>query len=165
MHCSNPLALYNMYKLECAGSFYQSNYRILLATNPRSPSSNEDDFMAIGSQDDALLELEKQLNRLHRSIRIAIQDYLKPMEGKRHRTLQENQKAVNQIQKLLERYGLRIQCPECGTPSILRVSPRKNAVDGVFVFDHKVNGKRTFHGGRTTLPLMRLVEKPARSAK
>jgi predicted RNA-binding Zn-ribbon protein involved in translation (DUF1610 family) len=118
--------------------------------------------MAFHEQDSSLDRLEQDLNRLHRSIRLSIQGYLKPFEGTCYATLKENQLAASTIHQLLDRYGLRIRCPECGNPAILRVSARKNANAGVFVFDHSVKGKRTFHGGRGVFPFMRLVEKPRR---
>ena len=115
--------------------------------------------------DSSLSAIELELNRLHRSIRLTIQDYLRNFEGKQYPSLEENQRVVSTIQRLLERYGLRVRCPECGNPSILRVSSRKTAKRGVFVFDHNINGKRTFHGGKNVFPKMQLVEKPGRRLK
>jgi hypothetical protein len=112
--------------------------------------------------DETMDQLEMQLNRLHRSIRLTIERHLQALSGTRYESLEQNQTAAAKIGKLLDRYGLRMQCTECGTPSILRVSARKNATTGVFVFDHVVNGKRTFHGGKSVFPPMDLTEKPPR---
>ena len=118
----------------------------------------------MGNQDETMDQLEMQLNRLHRSIRLTTERYLEALTGTRYESLKQNQKAAAKVGQLLDRYGLRIRCTECGTPSILRVSARKNATRGVFVFDHVVHGKRTFHGGKSVFPPMHLTEKPPRKA-
>jgi hypothetical protein len=35
---------------------------------------------------------------------------------------------------------------------------------GVFVFDHYIDRRRTFHGGGSTMPAVRVLAKPARRA-
>ncbi|MGB7345922.1 MAG: hypothetical protein WBD20_17020 [Pirellulaceae bacterium] len=117
------------------------------------------------SADDAkvtLGELQMELNRLQRTVRLAIQRQLAKMSGQSLGGLKENQELAKSIHQLLESHGLRVQCSECGHPAILRVSPRGGVANGVFVFDHTIEGRRTFHGGKTVLPELRLVAKPAR---
>lgn len=111
---------------------------------------------------EALADLEQQLNRLQRTIRLAIQSKLSELTGNSLGDIQSNRKLVESIHQMLDTHGLRVQCSECGHPAILRVSPRSGIVAGVFVFDHSIEGRRTFHGGRTVMPEIRLVAKPAR---
>jgi len=112
----------------------------------------------------ALLELDQELNRLQRTIRLAIQGQLSKMVGRSFDNLKQNRELAESIHQLLDSHGLRVCCLECGHPAILRVSPRGNS-SGVFVFDHTIAGKRTFHGGRKTVPLIRLVAKPPRKSR
>ncbi len=112
-----------------------------------------------------LTELDQELNRLQRQIRIAIQIKLAELSGKSFGSLEANKSFVTRIHEMLDGHGLRVKCPECGTPAILRVSPRKGAAAGSFVFDHKVNGKRTFHGGAGVMPKVSLVAKLPREKK
>jgi len=117
------------------------------------------------SADDArvtLGELQMELNRLQRTVRLAIQTQLAKMTGKSLASLKENRELAASIHQLLDSHGLRAQCSECGHPAILRVSPRGGLANGVFVFDHTIEGRRTFHGGKTVMPELRLVAKPAR---
>lgn len=110
----------------------------------------------------AMRELEQELNRLQRAIRLAIQVQLGKLAGTTMGSLEQNQRLAASIHQLLESHALRVQCSECGHPAILRVSPREGASQGVFVFDHTVDGKRTFHGGKSNFPSIRLVAKPPR---
>ena len=132
----------------------------------RNSSSSADPAPPIaGAGDDAgtvLAELEQQINRLQRSIRVAIQNHLASLTGKSLDSLEHNRQLVESIHQLLEGHGLRVQCSECGHPAILRVSPRAGIAKGAFVFDHSIDGRRTFHGGRAVMPAIRLVAKPAR---
>ncbi len=109
-----------------------------------------------------LTQLQEELNRLQRSIRLAIQGQLAKLAGCSLDNLERNQQLAQSIHELLESHGLRVRCNECGHPAILRVSPRAGIANGVFVFDHTIDGRRTFHGGRSTMPEVRLVAKPAR---
>jgi hypothetical protein len=110
----------------------------------------------------AMAQLDQELNRLQRAIRLAIQAQLSTMEGRSMEDLEENRNLVESIHNLLDSHGLRVRCSECGHPAILRVSPRGGARHGVFVFDHTIEGRRTFHGGRSAVPTIRLVAKPPR---
>ena len=107
-------------------------------------------------------ELEQELNRLQRTIRLAIQAQLGKLSGRSMGSLEQNQQLVDSIHQLLDSHGLRMRCIECGHPAILRVSPRSGIVNGAFVFDHTIDGKRTFHGGKSCVPVIRLVAKPPR---
>lgn len=113
----------------------------------------------------AMEELDLELNRLQRAIRLAIQDQLSRMVGRSLGDLEQNRNLAESIHRLLDGHGLRARCLECGHPAILRVSPRGANSTGVFVFDHTINGRRTFHGGRGTVPVIRLVAKPPRKSR
>ncbi|WP_413433036.1 hypothetical protein [Crateriforma spongiae] len=110
-----------------------------------------------------ITELRMELNRMQRTIRLTIQARLRHLQGQSCDTLEANQALATELHELLDSQGLRVQCSECGHPAILRVSPRKGSPRGAFVFDHTINGRRTFHGGAGTIPELRLVAKPKRA--
>ena len=118
--------------------------------------------MTAGEAKRAMTELDQELNRLQRAIRLAIQAQLAKLTGRSMGNLEQNQTLAESIHQLLDSHGLRVQCSECGHPAILRVSPRGGSASGVFVFDHTIDGRRTFHGGRGEVPQIRLVAKPPR---
>lgn len=106
--------------------------------------------------------LKEQLHRLQRTMRLAIEQTLAEWAGQSFGSLEANREMTSTIHAMLEGHGLRVACPECGHPAILRCGPRPGLPNGVFVFDHVIGGRRTFHGGGTTLPGLRLVAKPPR---
>mgnify|MGYP001815156854 CR=1 FL=1 len=110
-------------------------------------------------------DLQREMNRLQREIRLAIQAQLGQITGRSLETIEENRELCRSIQEMLDAHGLRVRCNQCGNAAILRVSPRSGAAAGVFVFDHTINGRRTFHGGRVSIPEIRLVAKPARKPR
>jgi len=109
--------------------------------------------------------LKQQINRLQRAVRLAIESELADWTGRTYGSLAANQDVVRMIHEMIDGHGLRLKCPECGHPAILRCSSRPGIADGVFVFDHQVDGRRTFHGGGVVLPSLRLVAKPPRRRK
>lgn len=127
-----------------------------LADSRTTDSLSQNDAQA------AITALNQELNRLQRSIRLAIQAQLGKLAGKSLGSLEHNRELAASIHQLLDGHGLRVKCGECGHPAILRVSPRAGAASGAFVFDHTIDGHRTFHGGRGTMPELRLVAKPVR---
>jgi hypothetical protein len=110
----------------------------------------------------SIAEIEREFNRLQREIRLVVQSRLSHFAGRSMGSLEQNQALVSSIHRLLENHGLRVRCNECGHPAILRVSPRSGAADGAFVFDHTIDGRRTFHGGRGSMPEIVLIAKPPR---
>ncbi|KAA5541041.1 hypothetical protein FYK55_19285 [Roseiconus nitratireducens] len=114
---------------------------------------------------DLLGDLQRQMSRLQREIRLAIQAQLGQMTGRSLGSLEANRALAQSIHEMLDSHGLRVRCCQCGHPAILRVSPRAGATDGVFVFDHTIDGRRTFHGGRTVIPEIHVVAKPARKPR
>lgn len=109
--------------------------------------------------------LKQQISRLQRAVRLAIESELADWTGQNYGSLAANQDVVRMIHEMIDGHGLRLKCPECGHPAILRCSSRPGIADGVFVFDHQVDGRRTFHGGGVVLPPLRLVAKPPRRRK
>lgn len=130
--------------------------------NP-SPKTDPADDAALAAQ--VLGDLQRQMHRLQREIRLAIQNQLSQMTGRSLGSLEANRELARSIQEMLDAHGLRVRCCQCGHPAILRVSPRSGAAHGVFVFDHTIDGHRTFHGGRNCIPEIRLVAKPVRQTR
>ncbi len=111
---------------------------------------------------DQLSQLTGEVQSLQQQIRARIEVRLQQYYGWTFASLAENQAFVKGVQQLLESHGLRVQCPECGHPAILRCMRIGNTKHGAFVFDHYLDSGRTFHGGPSSVPLIRLVPKPAR---
>jgi hypothetical protein len=109
--------------------------------------------------------LKQRINRLQRAVRLAIESELADWTGRTYGSLTANQDVVRMIHDMIDGHGLRLKCPECGHPAILRCSSRPGIADGVFVFDHQIDGRRTFHGGGVVMPALRLVAKPPRRRK
>lgn len=116
----------------------------------------------ISRAESELNKLTSDLQMLHLQIQRTIEARLAQFQGWTFGTLAENQEFAKLVHQLLESHGLRVVCPECGHPAILRCLRAGNAKNGVFVFDHTLDTGRTFHGGPTTVPLLRIVVKPAR---
>ncbi|EKJ99849.1 hypothetical protein RBSH_04933 [Rhodopirellula baltica SH28] len=126
------------------------------ASQPSAPENSETGQM--------LKSLQWELNRIQRTVRLTLQSKLQGLVGKSLSSLNENRELANSIQKMLDTHSLRIRCPQCGHASILRVSPRKGMPGGAFVLDHTIEGKRTFHGGSSSVPPIQLTAKPERKA-
>jgi len=156
--------LYNMSSVKWLGFLNLAKPIPLLFLNIRNIGMSPPQPISSLEAETALLELNQELNRLQRTIRLAIQEQLSKMVGRSFDDLQKNRELVDSIHQLLDSHGLRVCCLECGHPAILRVSPRGSS-SGVFVFDHTIDGKRTFHGGRKTVPIIRLVAKPPRKPR
>lgn len=109
-----------------------------------------------------LSQITAEAEALQVQIRTNIEARLQRFQSWSFGSLDENQRFAKLVHQLLDSYGLRVQCTECGHPAILRCLGAGNARHGVFVFDHYLESGRTFHGGPTTVPLLRVVPKPAR---
>ncbi len=107
-------------------------------------------------------QLTDEIQSIHQQIVRSIESRLQQFRGWSFPTLADNQSLAKMIHQLLDSHGLRVECPECGNPAILRCLRAGNAKNGAFVFDHYLSSGRTFHGGPTTLPLLKVVKKPAR---
>ena len=96
------------------------------------------------------------------AIQVSLEVTLSSFAGWNFGSLGNNRTFTKNVQDLLDGNGLRVECPECGFPAILRCQAAGNARTGVFVYDHYLESGRTFHGGPTTFPRLRLVSKPPR---
>jgi hypothetical protein len=106
--------------------------------------------------------LSTEVKSIQQQIQTCIETRLKQFHGWSFASLAENQAFAKMVHQLLDSHGLRVVCPECGSPAILRCLRVGNAKHGAFVYDHYLDSGRTFHGGPTTVPLIRVVNKPAR---
>lgn len=109
--------------------------------------------------------LQQEINRIQRSMRLTLQGKLQDLVGRSLGSIDNNRALAGAIQSMLDQHGFRVRCHQCGHPAILRVSPRKGILTGAFVFDHTINGRRTFHGGTSTVPPIHLLAKPDRKTK
>jgi hypothetical protein len=111
---------------------------------------------------DRLSAAQVEMNTIQLSIRETLERNLAVFAGWNFGSLEKNQAFANRIHELIDQYGLRVACLQCGAPAILRCQNSGNSKAGVFLFDHYLERGRTFHGGPTTVPELKLVAKPAR---
>jgi predicted RNA-binding Zn-ribbon protein involved in translation (DUF1610 family) len=104
----------------------------------------------------------QQVAEMQDRVRLAIQASLHGLAGNNFGSLHANQTVAKQVHALLDSKGLRVRCPECGSPAILRCQKAGNSRTGAFVFDHYLENGRTFHGGPSVFPKLNLVSKPPR---
>jgi hypothetical protein len=116
----------------------------------------------IGHVAEQLQMLTGEVHSIQQQIQRTIEIRLQQFCGWAFASLAENQEFAKQVHLLLDSHSMRVECPECGNPAILRCLRAGNAKHGAFVFDHYLDSGRTFHGGATTVPLIRVVPKPAR---
>jgi hypothetical protein len=85
----------------------------------------------------------------------SINRFLGSLEGKSFDSFEANQRFTAQVSDLARGLGLRFECqkPGCGAASTLVLLPG-NARTGAFAFRHS----GTNHGGRATIPSLRLVQ-------
>ena len=112
----------------------------------------------------AIVELASILNAVRAETIRRIESKLALLEGARLDTLQANQSLAKSLHQLLDSHGFRLRCPECGEPAIMRCLAAGNSATGSFVFDHNFSQGRTFHGGRSSIPKLAVIAKPARQA-
>ena len=96
------------------------------------------------------------------AIRRAVEGTLRGLAGLNSGSFEANRVLARSVQELLAENGLRLVCPECGQPAILRRQRAGNSKAGAFQYDHAVAGRRTFHGGSTSFPLVVVVPAPPR---
>lgn len=109
-----------------------------------------------------LQEVTRAVEEIQVQIRRRIEESLQGFAGQNFGSLPANQSVAKQVHALLDSKGLRVKCPECGTPAILRCQNAGNSKTGAFMFDHYLDTGRTFHGGQTTFPALEVVSKPPR---
>lgn len=111
---------------------------------------------------DPLEQLTSQVHLVQRSIRQTIELYLNRRAGEDLGDVTAMQSFATQLHELLDAHGLRVRCPECGHAAILRCSGAATDQRSNFVFDHYIDGRRTFHGAGSLLPRLRILNKPPR---
>ncbi len=93
-----------------------------------------------------------------------LQELLGRLNGPDHaiefRTPDEKKAFARSLQRLLNRLGLRLQCPECGEPSAIRGGVYGNSKQGVFRFEHSAAGKKISHATTTDLPRLTVLAPP-----
>ena len=109
-----------------------------------------------------LHKLSSDLTILQQQIQVTLENRLAQFQGWSFGSIAENQEFAKLLHQILDSHGLRVVCTECGHPAILRCLRAGNAKHGVFVFDHYLDSGRTFHGGPTTVPTLKVTAKPAR---
>jgi predicted RNA-binding Zn-ribbon protein involved in translation (DUF1610 family) len=103
-----------------------------------------------------------EIEAFKNAIQVSLEITLNSFAGSNFGSLQNNKTFTRTVQELLDSNGLRVECPECGSPAILRCQRAGNSRTGVFLYDHYLENGRTFHGGPSTFPRLKLVARPPR---
>jgi hypothetical protein len=111
---------------------------------------------------DQLAVAGKAAAAVQATIRSTLEQHLAHFSGWNFGSLEGNHAFTARVQELLDQFGFRVVCPQCGSPAILRCQNSGNAKSGVFLYDHTLEQGRTFHGGPTSFPKVELVPRPAR---
>ena len=99
-----------------------------------------------------LAAIETQYQALRDLTRTSIQAVLNQLAGKEFPTLVAKQEIATRLREVMKRMDLRVKCPGCGEPAILKASSAGKAEIGIFTFDHPVAGARSTHRGPTQFP-------------
>jgi hypothetical protein len=105
---------------------------------------------------------ERAAGEIQASMRGVLEQHLATFEGWNFGSLENNQAFTARLQELLDQFGLRVVCPHCGVPAILRCQKAGNSKSGAYLYDHVLPSGRTFHGGASAFPKLTLVPRPAR---
>lgn len=73
---------------------------------------------------------------------------------------EERRAFVAALREELNSLNLRVVCPACEQPAILRFGRTGTAKNGAFFFEHSTGGRQTSHGVTTAVPAIILVAKP-----
>ena len=106
-----------------------------------------------------LQQIAMEAARIHRTLRLRIEQRLTAYAD-HPADAGDAEALVRGIATLLDRHGLRIRCPRCHHPAVLRLQTRSGRRR--YVFDHVIDGRRTFHAGGDRLPTLPLTGKPPR---
>lgn len=97
------------------------------------------------------------LDVLHEPIARRLQTFLAGLEGKSLASFEANHEFVAGLNEILRRLHLRVECTRCKAPATL-VLIKGETRNGAFNFRHtSADAGRTTHGGKTTIPPLRLV--------
>ena len=89
-----------------------------------------------------------------------LQEYVKRLEGKSFGTFEADRMFAKSLHKIANRLRLRVRCPHCGEPAILRFHNAGRPPRGVYQFEHSAHGKKTDHGGGVVIPKIEFVDAP-----
>ena len=103
-----------------------------------------------------------EIEAFKEAIRVSLEITLNGYASWNFGSLKNNQTFSRYVHELLDANSLRVECPECKAAAILRCQAAGNSKTGVFLYDHYLDRGRTFHGGPTTFPRVKLVAKPPR---
>ncbi len=99
-----------------------------------------------------------------------LQNELDRLNGEDLQTLERKKEVASKIQDITTRIRHRILCPRegCGVPSLIRAVESPKHPEGVFQFDHELNGRRSSHREGRLVPklvLQPMVAKKKRGPK
>ena len=77
-----------------------------------------------------------EIESFKHAIQVSLEVTLNSFAGSNFGSIQNNKTFARSIQELLDSNGLRVACPECGSPAILRCQSAGNSKTGVFLYDH-----------------------------
>jgi hypothetical protein len=106
---------------------------------------------------------QRQVAAQRELIRRTLERVVQDLTGWRPANFREGRETAARIHQLLEANGLRIACPQCSAPAILRCQGSRGRA--LFVFDHTFASGRTFHGGTPELPRLSVVVKSVRGVR
>ncbi|MCK4659387.1 MAG: hypothetical protein KAV82_07685 [Phycisphaerae bacterium] len=115
----------------------------------------------------ARLDFESLFRHYHKRIHDAEAPLVQELDaalqgfvGHSFKSLDLNRRFASELQRLLNRLGLRVRCPECKRPARLRCTKAGTARHGAFQFSHRIEGHNTNHRGSTHIPSLRLIPAP-----
>ena len=88
---------------------------------------------------------------------------LSSLEGLAYDSLEANQRVAAEIQRTLNRLGIRVKCfrSGCNEPSVLECRAVGGARNGIYQTRHAIEGRHVFHASSTKLPCLKLVAAPS----
>jgi len=115
-------------------------------------------------------QLNKRFESFRETVRAELQAELDawtdPAKSVSFRDAVEKKLLASKLQRLLNRVGLRVACPKCGEPAIVRGGSFGTMATGGFRFEHRIRGKSRPHLTVPDLPHMKLIPAPdARNRK
>ena len=96
--------------------------------------------------------IDADYTALRERTREKVQKVLDALSGQDFPSLEARKAIATEIRVALDRVGLRLKCPQCSLPAVLRAVRAGNSRNGVFQFDHPSGGSRTTHKGSSVFP-------------
>lgn len=112
----------------------------------------------------ALAQMERLDGRMREVLAPVVaelQALLDTLAGKALRRLEEKVALATLLQVMLQRLGLRVRCPRCGKPAVLRCRSMAEHSPGAFYFQHQGGGQpKSGHLASPVVPELKLVAAP-----